>query len=73
MGCSRKYPGTLSPEFHNNLKHPNTEREAGDEVYLCNPLAIQHWLKYLKSRNDQKRRSQATSPDAPLECHPSAA
>jgi hypothetical protein len=40
----------LSTEFRNNLKLPNTDREAGDEAYLCNPPAIQHWLKCLKSR-----------------------
>jgi hypothetical protein len=56
---------TLSPEFHNNLKHPNTDREAGDEAYLCNPPAIQHWLKYLESRERTKREAQRYHPTAP--------
>ena len=35
----------LSLGLYNSLKHPNTEREAGDEAYFHNRLAIQHWLE----------------------------
>lgn len=74
-GCPRKYPGTFVVlEFHNNLKYLNTEHEAGDEAYLCNHQAFQHWLKYLKSRERTKREEvKRHHPTAPLECRPSAA